>query len=98
MLQDVHGFPESNITVLMDDGNHTEPTYENMMNAYKTLVASCQAGDAVFCHYSGHGGKIRDEGNDESKCVCVCLKLACVHAHHDDPQTPHISNVPNFFG
>lgn len=65
-IKDVHGFPESNITLLMDDGQHTEPTFENIMNAYKTLVASSQAGDAVFCHYSGHGGKIRDESGDEA--------------------------------
>lgn len=66
-LQDVHGFSESNITLLMDDGQHTEPTYANIMAAYATLVASSQAGDAVFCHYSGHGGKVTDDDGDESK-------------------------------
>lgn len=51
----------------MDDGEHTPPTKDNIMNAYKTLVAEAAPGDACFCHYSGHGGKIRDDDGDESK-------------------------------
>ena len=27
---------------------------------------SAQPGDAVFCHYSGHGGKLRDDDGDEA--------------------------------
>ena len=46
----VHGFEESNITILMDDGNHTSPTRDNMLAAYKKVVAESVAGDAVFCH------------------------------------------------
>ncbi len=38
-IQDVHGFKDENITILMDDGVHTEPTRENILNAYRTLVA-----------------------------------------------------------
>lgn len=51
----------------MDDGEHMEPTKENIMNAYKKLVAEAKPGDACFCHYSGHGGKVRDDDGDESK-------------------------------
>ncbi len=51
----------------MDNGTNTEPTYANLITAYKTLVAVSQPGDVVFCHYSGHGGKLRDENGDESK-------------------------------
>ena len=39
--------------MLLDDGEHTSPTKENIMNAYKTLVAEAAPGDACFCHYSG---------------------------------------------
>eukprot|EP00977_Amphora_coffeiformis_P008145 scaffold1819_cov160-Amphora_coffeaeformis.AAC.15 len=49
----------------MDDGIHPDPTYENIITAYRQLVASCEPGDAVFCHYSGHGGKLVDEDGDE---------------------------------
>lgn len=61
-----HGFQDEDITILMDDGEHTEPTYANIMSAFKTLVAEAQPGDALFCHYSGHGCSIRDDDNDES--------------------------------
>ena len=47
------GVDEENIVVLMDDGNHQEPTRENILNAYKTVAAQSSSGDAVFCHYSG---------------------------------------------
>lgn len=49
----VHGYEEDNIQVLLDDGNHTEPTYENIVNAYKTVVAQSRDGDSIFLHYSG---------------------------------------------
>jgi hypothetical protein len=64
-LMSVHGFPESNITILMDDGNHTIPTRANILKAYENLAQSSRAGDTCFCHYSGHGGKLRDENGDE---------------------------------
>ena len=39
--------------MLLDDGNHTEPTYENIINAYKTIVSQSEDGDCIFLHYSG---------------------------------------------
>ena len=41
-IKDVHGFEDENITILMDDGIHTEPTYDNIMNAFRQLAASCE--------------------------------------------------------
>jgi len=64
-LMDVHGFKGENMTILLDDGVHIEPTRENILNAYKALVQASQAGDVCFCHYSGHGGRLRDENGDE---------------------------------
>lgn len=64
-IMDVHGFEESNITVLMDDGNHSEPTKNNILKAYSSLVSNSVAGDVVFCHYSGHGGQLPDDDGDE---------------------------------
>jgi len=74
-LKDVHGFEDENITVLMDDGEHTEPTKENIMEAYRTLVNESEDGDVVFCHFSGHGGKLRDDNGDEGKPLFV---LSCI--------------------
>eukprot|EP00979_Chaetoceros_neogracilis_P015297 scaffold5659_cov256-Chaetoceros_neogracile.AAC.4 len=65
-LMDVHGFEESNMTILLDDGVHSDPTKENILNAYRKLVNDSQPGDCVYCHYSGHGGKLKDDGNDEA--------------------------------
>ena len=64
-MQNVHGFQDANITLLLDDGKHTNPTYANILAAYDKLVSESQPGDAVFCHYSGHGGKLRDDDGDE---------------------------------
>jgi hypothetical protein len=66
-IMDVHGFEEDNIVVLMDDGEHTEPTHDNIMNAYKKVIADAEDGDAIFLHYSGHGTKLRDDDFGEEK-------------------------------
>ena len=50
----------------MDDGEHMEPTRDNIIAAYQQLVADSQPGDCCFCHYSGHGGKLRDDDGDEA--------------------------------
>lgn len=75
-LTDVWGFTESDMNILMDDGKHTSPTRENIINAYCDVVAKAQAGDVVFCHYSGHGGKLVDDNGDESTFNCT---IAYVH-------------------
>ena len=49
----VHKFPKENITILMDDKQHTTPTKQNILDAFTNLVKSCQAGDVVFCHFAG---------------------------------------------
>ena len=64
-IKDVHGFQDENITLLMDTNGYVQPTKENIVNAYRQLVASTEPGDAVFCHYSGHGGKLIDDDGDE---------------------------------
>lgn len=64
-LMDVHEFEDENITVLMDDGVHPDPTRSNIMYAYQRVVQQSEPGDVVYLHYSGHGGKLRDDGYDE---------------------------------
>lgn len=65
-IQDVHGFEEENITLLLDKDGYTQPTKENILNAYKQMVESAQPGDSLFCHYSGHGTKLKDDDGDEA--------------------------------
>ena len=65
-LVNMCGFDKKNITVLMDDGKYGMPTRDNILQAYQNLVAASQSGDAAFCHYSGHGGRVRDDGDDET--------------------------------
>eukprot|EP00591_Stephanopyxis_turris_P010836 CAMPEP_0195508846 /NCGR_PEP_ID=MMETSP0794_2-20130614/1947_1 /TAXON_ID=515487 /ORGANISM="Stephanopyxis turris, Strain CCMP 815" /LENGTH=291 /DNA_ID=CAMNT_0040635921 /DNA_START=119 /DNA_END=991 /DNA_ORIENTATION=- len=64
-IMNVWGFEEENIKILLDDGEHADPTRDNILNGYKTLVNESESGDAVFCHYSGHGGRLRDNDGDE---------------------------------
>jgi hypothetical protein len=64
-LKDVHGFEDDNMTILMDDGVHEDPTKSNIIAAYKAIVRDSEPGDVVYLHYSGHGGKVRDDDGDE---------------------------------
>jgi len=65
-LMDVHDFQEENMIVLLDDGVHKDPTKANIIAAYQQIVSDSQSGDVVYAHYSGHGGKLRDDGADEA--------------------------------
>jgi hypothetical protein len=69
-LKDVHEFQDENITLLLDTGDegagHIDPTKSNILSAYRQLVQDSQPGDVAYIHYSGHGGKVRDDGNDEA--------------------------------
>lgn len=64
-IMNVHGFEEDNIEVLMDDGVHKDPTKDNIMAAYDKIAKDSKSGDVVFCHFSGHGGKVKDDNGDE---------------------------------
>jgi hypothetical protein len=63
----VHGFTDEHITILLDDGKHQKPTKDNILAAYRKIVAESEPGDALFCHYSGHGAKIRDDDRHEEE-------------------------------
>ena len=68
-LQDVHGFQDENITLMLDDGKHAKPTRKNITDAFKNVAKVSEPGDVVFCHFSGHGGKIKDFDGDEGACA-----------------------------
>jgi len=59
-------FENAEFKVLMDDGENEDPTHENVINGLRWLVDGAQAGDALFMHYSGHGGSMPDDGSDEA--------------------------------
>lgn len=60
------GFLEKDMLILMDDGHHHEPTRQNIMQAFDRITQYSKAGDVVFIHYSGHGGRVRDTSGDEA--------------------------------
>eukprot|EP00929_Paragymnodinium_shiwhaense_P091573 TRINITY_DN51494_c0_g2_i1.p1 TRINITY_DN51494_c0_g2~~TRINITY_DN51494_c0_g2_i1.p1 ORF type:complete len:342 (-),score=60.84 TRINITY_DN51494_c0_g2_i1:364-1389(-) len=60
------GFSEDNMWVLMDDGEHDNPTHSNISDAMDWLVEGAAAGDALFFHYSGHGASVADDNGDEA--------------------------------
>ena len=64
-LQEQEGFGERDMTILMDDGKHTSPTKKNILDAFQRVTEQSKSGDVVFVHYSGHGGRIQDQGRDE---------------------------------
>jgi hypothetical protein len=64
-LTKVQGFNESEMLILMDDGQHHSPTRRNIEDAFRRMVQYSNAGDCVFVHYSGHGSRVRDTSGDE---------------------------------
>lgn len=64
-LTRVHGFNESEMLILMDDGKHHPPTRRNIEDAFSRITQYSNAGDVVFVHYSGHGGRVPDLDGDE---------------------------------
>ena len=61
----MQGFKESEMLGLMDDGRHHPPTRKNIEDAFRRITEYSNAGDVVFVHYSGHGGRVRDTSGDE---------------------------------
>lgn len=64
-LIECEGFLESDMLILMDDGHHHAPTKQNIEQAFVRITQYSKAGDVVFVHYSGHGGRVRDLSGDE---------------------------------
>ena len=52
------------MTILLDEENHTQPTFSNIIEAFKTISEEAMPGDAVFVQFSGHGGRVLDSTVD----------------------------------
>jgi hypothetical protein len=72
-LMERYGYKREDMIILTDDQANPvlQPTKQNIIRAMQWLVADAQPNDALFLHYSGHGGQAADldgdeeDGNDE---------------------------------
>ncbi|WVQ83251.1 metacaspase-1 [Cryptococcus sp. DSM 104549] len=66
-LIEKHGYKTEDIVMLTDDARNSRqiPTRQNMIAAMQWLVQGAQPNDALFFHYSGHGGQTEDLDGDE---------------------------------
>ncbi|KAG2072087.1 hypothetical protein BDR04DRAFT_1097401 [Suillus decipiens] len=61
------GYKNGDIVMLIDDTTNPRqmPTKQNILDAMRWLVKDAQPHDALFFHYSGHGGQVPDKDGDE---------------------------------
>jgi hypothetical protein len=67
-LMENHGYKREDMIILTDDQPQDSKLYPrktNMLRAMEWLVADARPNDALFLHYSGHGGQTKDEDGDE---------------------------------
>ena len=66
-LSEKHGYRREDMVILTDDQQNPvmQPTKSNILRAMDWLVTGAQPNDALFLHYSGHGGQTQDLDGDE---------------------------------
>lgn len=67
-LMEKHGYARENMVILTDDQEDNPmgmPTKANILKAMSWLVSGAEKDDALFMHYSGHGGQTEDQDGDE---------------------------------
>jgi hypothetical protein len=66
-LVENHGYKREDMVTLTDDQPNPvmQPTKENIIRAMQWLVKDAQPNDALFLHFSGHGGQTEDLDGDE---------------------------------
>lgn len=72
-----HGFPsdKKHQMVLLDDPSWDamrRPTLQNMRKAIRWLTCDAKTGDALFFHYSGHGGREVDANAQSGYVETLC--------------------------
>ncbi|KAI1412552.1 hypothetical protein F5Y13DRAFT_44114 [Hypoxylon sp. FL1857] len=62
-----YGYKREDMIILTDDQRDPImiPTKANILRALEWLVSGARPNDALFLHYSGHGGQAKDEDGDE---------------------------------
>jgi hypothetical protein len=58
---------------VITDQTEVTPTRANILAAIDWLVAGLKAGQNVYFHFSGHGGRVRDTNGDEVSRFDSCL-------------------------
>ncbi|KAI0160249.1 caspase domain-containing protein [Xylariaceae sp. FL1272] len=93
-----YGYKREDMIILTDDAHEPmlQPTKQNMIRAMGWLVDGAQPNDALFLHYSGHGGQTEDLDGDEDDgfdetIYPVDYKQA---GHIDDDELHHIVVKP----
>lgn len=61
------GYKREDMVILTDDQQNpmSQPTKQNILRAMHWLVKDARPNDALFFHYSGHGGQTKDLDGDE---------------------------------
>ncbi|KAF5532630.1 metacaspase-1 [Fusarium mexicanum] len=74
-LVERYGYRREDMVILTDDQSNPAmiPTRENMIRAMGWLVSNAQPNDALFLHYSGHGGQVEDVDGDEDDGYDECI-------------------------
>ena len=81
---------------MLDDKKHSKPTRKNITDAFKEMAKVSEPGDVVFCHFSGHGGKIRDFDGDEgtlATLLWVSIAEALSSTKHADSKLLSMLNI-----
>lgn len=62
------GYKQDDMVILTDDATNPrmQPTTANIIQAMQWLVNNAKPNDALFFHYSGHGGQTKDTDGDEA--------------------------------
>ncbi|RCI11261.1 hypothetical protein L249_7501 [Ophiocordyceps polyrhachis-furcata BCC 54312] len=66
-LAEHFGYKREDMVILTDDQQNpmSQPTKQNILRAMHWLVKDARPNDALFFHYSGHGGQTKDVEGDE---------------------------------
>lgn len=62
-----YNYKREDMVILTDNQSNPvlQPTKDNILRAMEWLVKNAQPNDALFLHYSGHGGQTKDLDGDE---------------------------------
>jgi hypothetical protein len=74
-LVERYGYKREDMVLLTDDQSNPvmQPTRANIIRAMQWLVKDAQPNDALFLHYSGHGGQVEDLDGDEDDGYDECI-------------------------
>ncbi|KAI1335945.1 caspase domain-containing protein [Xylariaceae sp. FL0016] len=84
-LMERYNYKREDMIILTDDQRDEimKPTKANILRAMQWLVSGARPNDALFLHYSGHGGQTKDlDGDEEDGTDEVIYPVDYKHAGH----------------